>query len=162
MVTAIYQGTFDPITNGHLDIARRAAGLFDRLILAVFDTPEKALLFSTEERLAMTRRAVQSLPNVEVEAYRGLTVEFAKEMGVAAMIRGLRSISDFDNEFAMNMMNRKLHPEISTVFLITSDEYAFVSSSLIKEVAQYGGNIHDLVPENVAVALREKFRIPVS
>lgn len=162
MVTAIYQGTFDPITNGHLDIARRAAGLFDRLILAVFDTPEKTLLFSTEERLAMTRRAVQSLPNVEVEAYMGLTVEFAKEMGVAAMIRGLRSITDFDNEFAMNMMNRKLHPEISTVFLITSDEYAFVSSSLIKEVAQYGGNIDDLVPENVAVALREKFRIPVS
>ncbi len=162
MVTAIYQGTFDPITNGHLDIARRAAGLFDRLILAVFDTPEKPLLFSTEERLAMTRRAVQSLPNVEVEAYRGLTVEFAKEMGVAAMIRGLRSITDFDNEFAMNMMNRKLHPEISTVFLITSEEYAFVSSSLIKEVAQYGGNIDDLVPENVAVALREKFRIPVS
>ena len=110
----------------------------------------------------MTRRAVQSLPNVEVEAYRGLTVEFAREMGVTAMIRGLRSITDFDNEFAMNMMNRKLHPEISTVFLITSDEYAFVSSSLIKEVAQYGGNIDDLVPENVAVALREKFRIPVS
>ena len=162
MVTAIYQGTFDPITNGHLDIARRTAGLFDRLILAVFDTPEKTVLFSTEERLAMTRRAVQSLPNVEVEAYRGLTVEFAREMGVAAMIRGLRSISDFDNEFAMNMMNRKLHPEISTVFLITSEEYAFVSSSLSKEVAQYGGNIDDLVPENVAVALREKFRIPVS
>ena len=161
MVTAIYQGTFDPFTNGHLDVARRAAGLFDRLVIAVFDTPTKSLLFTTEERVSLIHQAVESLPNLEVQAYQGLTVEFANEVRATAMIRGLRSISDFDNEFAMNMMNHRLHPEISTVFLITGEEYTFVSSSLIKEVAQYGGNIEDLVPECVAAPLREKFRVSV-
>ena len=161
MAVAIYQGTFDPITNGHVDVVVRAAGMFDRLVIGVFDTPSKSLLFSTEERLTLVQQSTQHLPNVEARAFVGLTVEFAREVGAIAMIRGLRSTSDFDNEFAMNMMNRKLSPEIDTLFLMPAEEYSFVSSSLIKEVAQYGGNVGDLVPECVAAALREKIRVSV-
>ena len=161
MAVAIYQGTFDPITNGHVDVVVRAAGMFDRLVIGVFDTPSKSLLFSTQERLTLVQQSTQHLPNVEARAFVGLTVEFAREVGAIAMIRGLRSTSDFDNEFAMNMMNRKLSPEIDTLFLMPAEEYSFVSSSLIKEVAQYGGNVGDLVPECVAAALREKIRVSV-
>ena len=161
MAVAIYQGTFDPITNGHVDVVVRAAGMFDRLVIGVFDTPSKSLLFSTQERLTLVQQSTQHLPNVEARAFVGLTVEFAREVGAIAMIRGLRSTSDFDNEFAMNMMNRKLSPEIDTLFLMPAEEYSFVSSSLIKEVAQYGGDVGDLVPECVAAALREKIRVSV-
>ena len=161
MAVAIYQGSFDPITNGHVDVIVRAAEMFDRLVIGVFDTPSKSLLFSTQERLTLVQRSTQHLPNVEARAYLGLTVDFAREVGATAMIRGLRSTSDFDNEFAMNMMNRKLSPEIDTLFLMPAEEYSFVSSSLIKEVAQYGGNVGDLVPECVAAALREKIRVSV-
>ena len=161
MAVAIYQGTFDPITNGHVDVVVRAAGMFDRLVIGVFDTPSKSLLFSTQERLTLVQQSTQHLPNVEARAFVGLTVEFAREVGAIAMIRGLRSTSDFDNEFAMNMMNRKLSPEIDTLFLMPAEEYSFVSSSLIKEVAQYAGNVDDLVPECVAAALREKIRVSV-
>ena len=161
MTLAIYAGTFDPITRGHEDIAQRTASMFERVIVGVFDAPAKTLLFSTEERLEMFQRALQLMPNVEVRAYSGLTVEFAREMGATAIIRGLRSITDLDYEVAMVMMNRKLYPKIDTVFLYTSLEYQFVSSTLIKEVARYGGDISNLVPEHVAVALREKYRIAV-
>ena len=161
MAVAIYQGTFDPITNGHVDVVVRAAEMFDQLVIGVFDTPSKSLLFSTQERLTLVQQSIQHLPNVEARAYVGLTVDFAREVGAAAMIRGLRSTSDFDNEFAMNMMNRKLSPEIDTLFLMPAEEYSFVSSSLIKEVAQYGGDVGDLVPECVAAALREKIRVSV-
>lgn len=161
MAVAIYQGTFDPITNGHVDVVVRAAGMFDRLVIGVFDTPSKSLLFSTQERLTLVQQSTQHLPNVEARAFVGLTVEFAREVGAIAMIRGLRSTSDFDNEFAMNMMNRRLSPEIDTLFLMPAEEYSFVSSSLIKEVAQYGGDVGDLVPECVAAALREKIRVSV-
>ncbi len=161
MALAIYAGTFDPVTKGHEDIALRTASMFERVIVGVFDAPAKTLLFSTEERLELFQQAVQRMPNVEVRAYSGLTVEFAREMGATAMIRGLRSITDLDYEVAMVMMNRKLHPKIDTVFLYTSLEYQFVSSTLIKEVARYGGEITNLVPEHVAVALREKYRIAV-
>ena len=135
--------------------------MFDRLVIGVFDTPSKSLLFSTQERLTLVQQSTQHLPNVEARAFVGLTVEFAREVGAIAMIRGLRSTSDFDNEFAMNMMNRKLSPEIDTLFLMPAEEYSFVSSSLIKEVAQYGGDVGDLVPECVAAALREKIRVSV-
>ncbi|MBI4199840.1 MAG: pantetheine-phosphate adenylyltransferase [Chloroflexi bacterium] len=158
MTTALYAGTFDPVTKGHLDIAQRAAMLFDRVIIGVFDTPEKHLLFSTRERVELIRKTVQDLPNVEVAAYSGLTVDYAKQVGARAVVRGLRSITDLDYEVAMVMMNRKLHPDIDTVFLYTSLEYQFVSSTLIKEVARYGGNIYDLVPEHVARALRKKLK----
>ena len=117
MIVSIYAGTFDPITNGHRDIAERAAKMFDRVIVSVFDTPSKSLLFSTEERVDMCRRTVQDIPNVEVKQFNGLVVDFATEVGAAAMVRGLRSITDLDYEVAMVMMNRKLHPEVDTVFL---------------------------------------------
>jgi pantetheine-phosphate adenylyltransferase len=157
VIVAIYAGTFDPITNGHLDIAERAANMFDRVIVSVFDTPSKSLLFSTEERVDMCRRTVQDIPNVEVKQFNGLVVDFATKVGAAAMVRGLRSITDLDYEVAMVMMNRKLHPEVDTVFLYTSLEYQFVSSTLIKEVVQYGGDINSLVSEHVAVALTDKY-----
>jgi pantetheine-phosphate adenylyltransferase len=158
MPVALYAGTFDPVTMGHQDIVKRAASLFEHVIVGVFDTPSKTLLFSTEERVDLFRKAVESMPNVEVRPYSGLTVGFAQEIGATAMIRGLRSITDLDYEAAMVMMNRKLHPTVDTVFLYTSLEYQFVSSTLIKEVAHYEGDIHDLVPEHVAVALAEKIR----
>ena len=161
MTIAIYQGSFDPLTNGHLDVVVRASKMFEQLIIAVFDTPEKSVLFNTQERMDLCRRSTESLPNVEIRNYTGLTVDFAHNVGATAMVRGLRSISDFDNEFAMDMMNRNLYPDLTTVYLITRTEYTFVSSTLIKEVARYGGNIHNLVPDCVAEALREKLRVSV-
>ena len=161
MTIAIYQGSFDPLTNGHLDVAVRASKMFEHLIIAVFDTPEKRVLFSTQERVELCRRSTEHLPNVEIRTYTGLTVDFAHDIGAVAMVRGLRSISDFDNEFAMDMMNRNLHPDLPTVYLITRTEYTFVSSTLIKEVSRYGGNVNNLVPESVAEALQEKFRVSV-
>lgn len=159
MVVAVYVGTFDPVTKGHTDIVERAATMFDRLIVGVFDTPSKTVLFSTEERVRFLLRSVRGISNVEVKSYSGLTVDFAHEVGAVAMVRGLRSITDLDYEAAMVMMNRRLRTEIDTVFLYTSLEYQFVSSTLIKEVARYGGDINDLVPQDVAAALREKYRI---
>ncbi len=158
MVVAIYAGTFDPVTNGHQDILKRAAKMFDRVVVSVFDTPSKSLLFSTEERVDLCQRMAQGMANVEVRQFSGLVVDFAKEVGATAMVRGLRSITDLDYEVAMVMMNRKLHPEVDTVFLYTSLEYQFVSSTLIKEVVQYGGDINSLVPEHVAVALTDKYK----
>ena len=161
MAIAVYAGSFDPITRGHEDVVQRAASMFDRVIVGVFDTPSKTLLFSTEERVDLLRKTVQHMPNVEVRLYGGLTVEFANEMGATTMVRGLRSITDLDYEAAMVMMNRKLRPNIDTIFLYTSLEYQFGSSTLIKEVARYGGDISDLVPHHVAVALQEKYRVAV-
>ena len=161
MALAVYVGTFDPITKGHLNVVKRAATMFDRLIVGVFDTPSKTVLFSTEERMYFVQQSGQDIPNVEVRSYSGLTVDFAHELGAAAMIRGLRSITDLDYEAAMVMMNRKLRPNIDTIFLYTSLEYQFVSSTLIKEVARYGGDINDLVPQHVAAALQQKFHIAV-
>ena len=161
MTIAIYAGSFDPITKGHLDIVQRAAAIVDRLVVAVFDTPSKSLLFSTSERFDLCERAVADLPNVEVTRYNGLTVEFAREVGANFMVRGLRSVTDLDYEVAMLMMNRKLNPEIDTVFLYTSQEYQSLSSSLIKEVASFGGNIEDLVTYDVAVALKNKLGVTV-
>ena len=158
MSLAAYAGTFDPVTNGHEDIVERAASIFDRVLVGVFDTPAKTLLFSTKERLELFQKSVTHLPNVEVRAYTGLTVEFASEVGADAMIRGLRSITDLDYEVAMVMMNRKLHPEIDTVFLYTTLEFQFVSSTMIKEVAKYGGDITNWVPHHVAVALQQRYQ----
>jgi pantetheine-phosphate adenylyltransferase len=157
MTLGVYQGTFDPITNGHLDVVTRASKTFSHLILGVFDTPEKKLLFTTKERMEMCEESTKHLQNVEVRSFTGLAVDFARKIKATAMVRGLRSISDFDNEFAMDMMNRNLDPELTTVYLITRREYTFVSSTLIKEVARYGGNIKELVPEIVAKALQHKF-----
>ncbi len=156
MTIAIYPGSFDPITNGHLDIATRAAKLFDKLIIGVYDTPDKHLLFTTEERTEMVRQAVAGLANVEVASFRGLTISFAKKVKAQTMVRGLRISADFEREFDMAMMNKRLYPELELVCFMSSLEYQFLSSSLLKEAANLGGNIDDLVPKHVAAALRRK------
>jgi pantetheine-phosphate adenylyltransferase len=156
MTIAIYPGSFDPITNGHLDIAIRAARLFDKLYVAVFDRPNKNLIFSTEERVEMARKAVADLPNVEVEPYSNLTVNYAQSKGAKAMVRGLRMSADFEREFDMAMMNKKLSPDIDVVCLMADLKYQFLSSSLLKEAASLGGNITDLVPPHVAEAIYKK------
>jgi pantetheine-phosphate adenylyltransferase len=158
LTIAIYPGSFDPMTNGHLDIAIRSAKLFDKLVIGVYDIPDKRLMFTTAERVELTRKAVASLPNVEVEAFDGLTVSFAQKVGAQVIVRGLRMSADFEREFDMAMMNKKLDPELELICLMSSLEYQFLSSSLLKEAASLGGNIKDLVPENVAIALKDKFR----
>ena len=158
MNIAIYPGTFDPITNGHLDIATRAAKIFEKLIIGVYDTPNKHLLFTTEERVELVRQAIVELPNVEVEAFPDLTVDFAKRVGAKVMIRGLRMSADFEREFEMALMNKKLFPELELFCLMSKLEYQFLSSSLLKEVASFGGKIDNLVPRHVAEALRGKAR----
>ena len=156
MTTAIYPGSFDPITNGHLDIVTRAARLFDKIIIGVYEKSDKHLVFSTEERVDLARRAVANLHNVEVKSFSVLTVDFAKQEKAQVMIRGLRMNADFEKEFEMAMMNRKLSPELDLLCLMASQEYQFLSSSLLKEVARLNGNVSDLVPEHVAEALRRK------
>jgi pantetheine-phosphate adenylyltransferase len=155
---AIYPGSFDPITNGHLDIATRAAKIFDKLIIGVYETPNKPILFSTEERVELIRQAIADLPNIEVQSFSGLTVDFARRVKAKAMVRGLRMSADFEREFDMAMMNKKLFPELECVCLMSSVEYQFLSSSLMKEAASLGGAIDDLVPKHVATALRKKFQ----
>ena len=156
MTIAIYPGAFDPITNGHLDIAARAAKLFERLIIGVYDIPNKRLLFTTKERVALVRQVIVNLPNVNVESFTGLTVDFAKRVKAQTVVRGLRMSADFEREFEMAMMNRRLYSELELVCLMAKLEYQFLSSSLLKEVASLRGNIYNLVPEPVAEALRKK------
>lgn len=155
---AVYPGTFDPATNGHLDIARRAAHLFDTLIIAVYAYPAKNLLFSADERVHLWKEIVadEQLANVQVEQYTELSVEFVRSVGGLAIIKGLRSPNDFETEFRQGLMNRKLAPEIETVCLLTNLENLFVSSSLLKEVAHLGGDVTDMLPPVVAHALRQK------
>jgi pantetheine-phosphate adenylyltransferase len=156
LTIAVYPGSFDPITNGHLDIVTRAARFFDKIIIGVFERSNKHLIFSIEERVDLARRAVANLPNVEVKSFSRLTVDFAKQEKAQVMIRGLRMNADFEKEFEMAMMNRKLSPELDLLCFMASQEYQFLSSSLLKEVARLNGNINDLVPGHVAEALRRK------
>ena len=157
MTIAIYAGSFDPVTLGHLDIIQRGASIFDELVVGVYDRPEKRLLFSTEERVQMAQQAIVKLKNVRVQSYSGLTVDFAKQVGAQVMVRGLRMSSDFEREFEMAMMNKKLAPELELVCFMASLQYQFLSSSLLKEVAQLGGCLEDMVPDHVAKALSRKF-----
>ena len=156
MTIAVYPGTFDPMTNGHLDIAIRASRLFDKLIVAVYDTPGKKLLFTTQERTELVRQSVADLPNVEAQSYTGLTVDFARKVGAQTLVRGLRIGADFEGEFEMALMNKNLAPDCELVCLMASLKYQFLSSSILKEVARLGGNIDDLVPKQVVGALKEK------
>lgn len=157
MTIAVYPGSFDPITNGHSDIVKRASSLFDTLIVAVYDRPEKNLLFSVEERVELARKACEDIPNVQVQSFTGLVVDFIHRMKADVMIRGLRANSDFEREFEMALMNRSLAPDIELVCLMTSPRYQFISSSVIKEVARLGGSLEGMVPQHVAEALTRKY-----
>ncbi len=161
MVTALYPGSFDPVTVGHVDILSRAAKVFDKLVVAVYDTPSKNLLFSTDEREQLMKDACSHLPNVEVRRFSGLVVRYAMDIGAGVIVRGLRSGSDFEYEFDMAFMNRRLEPQVDLVCFMTSQDYMFVSASLLKEVAKLGGDITEMVPPNVAQAVYSKFELPV-
>ncbi len=160
MVTALYPGSFDPVTRGHIDVAARAAALFDEVVVAIYATPSKNLLFTTDERVDLFQDAVCHLPNVKVLRFEGLVVRFAQEINAAVIVRGLRSGSDFEYEYEMAFMNRKLAPDVDMVSFMTSQEHMFVSSSLLKEVARLGGDITGMVTPRVADAVYEKFGLP--
>ena len=155
-VAAMYPGTFDPITRGHEDLLERAAVLFDRVVVAVAESPGKTPLFSLEERLAMAEETFRGRPAVTVTGYTGLTVDFARDHGLRAIIRGLRAVSDFEHEFQLATMNRQLTREVETVFLTPTEKYTFVSSSLVREIAQLGGDVSAFVRPHVVEALRQK------
>jgi pantetheine-phosphate adenylyltransferase len=155
-VKAIYPGTFDPLTNGHLDLVARGAKIFDHLVVAILKNSEKAPLFSVSERIEMLTEAVQSFGNVSVATFDGLLVEFVLEQRAQAILRGVRAISDYEYELQMALMNRKLEPTLETVFMMPADKYSYVSSRLVREVAQAGGPVKGLVPEVVEQKLREK------
>jgi len=161
MVAAVYPGTFDPLTYGHMDIIERAARLFGKLIVGIYENPSKQPLFALEQRVELVKEAVTGLSNVQVRAFKGLTVDFIRQIGGRVMVRGLRANSDFEREFEMALMNRKLAPEIELLCLMTSSQYQFLSSSLIKEVAKLGGCLEGMVPDHVAAALRAKFSASV-
>jgi len=148
-VSALYPGTFDPPTNGHLDLVERGARLFDHLIVAILSNPGKDPLFTAEERVEMLKESTAALKNVSVATFDGLMVEFARKQGVSAVLRGIRAISDYEYEFQMALMNRRIAPEIETVFLQPAGRYSFVSSRMLKEVFSFGGDVSGLVPPNV-------------
>lgn len=156
MTIAVYPGTFDPVHYGHIDIAQRAAGLFDRLVVGIYDRPHKSLMFTTQERVVMVRQALQGVANIEVVSYGGLTVEFARQYGARVLVRGLRVISDFEVEYQMALTTRKLAAELDMVCLMTSLEYAFVSSTIVKDVAMAGGSVAQFAPPHVEAALKAR------
>ena len=153
---AIYPGSFDPLTNGHVAIIQRGLNLFDRLIVSVANNPQKRPLFTVAERMAFITEAVHGDPRVEVDSFDGLLVEYARRRGVHTVLRGLRAVSDFDYEFQLANMNRKLLPEFESVFVMTGEDYFYVSSRLVREVATFGGDVTGLVPAHVARALKSK------
>ena len=157
MVAAVYPGRFDPVTLGHVDIAQRAATLFDRVVVAVYDLPPSGCLFTTEQRVAFFAEAVKHIEHVEVKSFTGLIVDFAREEAAKALVRGIRAVTDFEAEFDMALMNSKMAPEIDSVYLMASLEHLFVSGHRIREVASMGYDVGELVPPRVAAALREKF-----
>lgn len=159
MRKAICPGTFDPVTNGHLDIIRRGLRIFDEVIIAVAVNPKKQLMFGIDERLEFIRESVKGISNVKVEAFSGLLVDYAKSRGGVAIIRGLRAVSDFEYELQMALMNRRLDMNIETVFMMPSEEYSFLTSTIVKEAALYGGSVKGLVPDLVEKALKEKSEI---
>jgi len=155
LVVAVYPGRFDPVTHGHLDIVQRAAAMFTRLVVAVYDLPEA--LFPVEERVAMFQEAVKHLPNVSVKSFSGLTVDFARREEATALVRGIRAVTDFETEFDMALMNKKIAPQVESVYLMASLEHLFVSGRRIREVASLGYDVSDMVPPHVGEALRRRF-----
>ncbi len=154
---AIYPGSFDPLTNGHIDIVERAMDIFDKVIIAILHNPSKKALFSVDERVKMAEQSFNGERDIQVDAFGGLLVDYAKMKNAVAIIRGMRAISDFESEFQMALMNRKLNKEVQSVFLMTGLRWIFTSSSIIKEAAQFGGDISDMVPEPVKIKLMEKY-----
>ncbi len=157
MANAIYPGSFDPVTRGHLDIIKRAAKIFDLLTVSVLNNSGKTPLFSVDERVKMLQDACRDIPNVRIDTFSGLTVDYAREMGVDVIIRGLRAITDFEYELQMAQTNRKMLPTVDTIFLTTSLEYAYLSSSIVREVASYGGDIQEFVTPDVAEKIYKRF-----
>ena len=157
-VKAIYPGTFDPPTNGHLDLIQRGAKIFDHLTVAVLNNPGKDPLFTVEERVEMLKEVTSAIGNVSVATFDGLMVEFARQQGASAVLRGIRAISDYEHEFQMALMNRRLAPEVETVFLQPAGRYSFVSSRMVKEVFSFGGDVSGLVPPNVLKRLRARIK----
>ena len=158
MVTAIYPGTYDPVTNGHIDVINRAASIFDRVVIGVVNEPRhKKPMFTLDERVAFLEEALVGMENVELDVFSVLVVDFARKWGARAIVKGLRVISDFEWEFQMNQLNRMLAPEIETVYVMASPLYSFISSSGVKEIAAFGGNVDGLVPPAVATRFRELF-----
>jgi pantetheine-phosphate adenylyltransferase len=155
-VVALYPGSFDPITNGHLDLIQRGSALFDKLFVAILRNDEKQALFSVDERIEMLSEVVQGYPNVEVGSFDGLLVEYAANCGASVIIRGIRAVSDYEYELQMALMNRRLRPDIETVFLMASEAHSFLSSKLVKEVIRLGGKITGLVPPSIEVKLRKR------
>ena len=154
---AVYPGSFDPVTNGHLDIAKRGLLLFDKIIIAILYNPAKEGLFTVEERKEMLETALKGIPNIEVDSFNGLLVDYAVQRKAQAVLRGMRAVSDFEYEFQLALMNRRLNRDIQTVFLMTGLRWIFTSSSIIKEAARFGGSVEGMVPRNVQHRLREKF-----
>jgi len=155
--TAIYPGSFDPVTNGHIDIIRRGLSVFDKIIVAILENPAKNSLFSVSERMELLSESTKNIENVEIDSYDGLLVDYVKKRGACAILRGMRAVSDFEYEFQMALMNRRLDRSVQTVFLMTGLKWIFTSSSIIKEAARYGGNIESMVPPVVRKRLAEKF-----
>jgi len=156
--TAIYPGSFDPLTNGHLDVIQRAAKLFDRVIVAVAENESKHPLFTLTERVALAKKAVAKLPNVETDSFSTLLVEYVAAQKAQAIVRGLRAVSDFEFEFQLALMNRKLDEKIETIFMMPKDTYTFLSSRIVKEIARLGGDVRPFVPPNVQIALKKKLK----
>lgn len=158
MRRAIYPGSFDPVTNGHLDIIQRGTRIFEEVIVAVAHNGKKQGLFSIEERLELLAQTAGKIPGVKVSTFNGLLVDYARATGATTVIRGLRAVSDFEFEFQMALMNRKMEPEVDTIFLMPGEEYTYLSSSIVREIARLGGNVGCFVPESVELALRNKHR----
>ncbi|NJM05123.1 pantetheine-phosphate adenylyltransferase [Candidatus Gracilibacteria bacterium] len=162
MKIALYPGSFDPVTYGHLDTAKRATRIFDRVIMAVFDRPSKNLLFSTSERLELLQTSIETTARLEATSYAKLTIDYAREVGAVAIVRGLRAAGDFEHEFQIAQANQYLDSSIEMVILMASRQFSFLSSSVVREIAAFGGDVGELVPPQVATALQRKYAVPRS
>ena len=155
---AVYPGSFDPVTNGHIDLIQRSAALFDNVVVAVLSNTDKSPFFTVEERVEMLKEAIQDLENVSVTSFAGLLVDFVEQIGASVIVRGIRAVSDYEYELQMALMNRRLLDNVETVFMLPAESYSFLSSKLVKEIAQHGGSIQEFVPPDVEKRLNDKFR----